>query len=161
MKIIQYDNKDFIVATICVVENENNEILMIKHKRGPFLDLYNCPGGKFEDGEENLFETSINETQDETGVTPENLKYIGEIYFENKENIPNFFVEVHYTNTSNGNPVGENEECFSMWVDKNNLPYNEMQPKDTELFGHILNTEKHPFKLYKKIDTFFELGQER
>ena len=137
MEIKKFKGKEFIVATVCVIENENSEFLMIKHKRGPFIGLKNCPGGKKDDGE-TLIDASIRETQKETGIVPKNLRVIGSAYFENEGDTPNFWVEFHKTEEFEGKLEGENEECFSFWCDKNNLPKDEMHDPDTPIFDMIV-----------------------
>ncbi len=146
MGIRRFNGKEFIEATVCVVENNNQEFLMIKHKRGPFLGLKNCPGGK-KDKNESLIEASIRETESETGITPINPRVVGSAYFENKD-APNFWVEFHKTEEYEGEVVGENDECFSFWQDKKNLPKHEMHNPDTPIFDMILKGQI--FNVYSK-----------
>lgn len=147
MEIRKFAGKEFIVATVCVVENENGEFLMIKHKRGPFIGKKNCPSGKKNEGQ-TFIDSSIEETKDETGIVPINPRVIGTAYFENAGDLPNFFVEYHKTEEFDGDIVEENDECFSFWQDKKNLPYDEMHKSDKQVYDMILKGER--FDVYSE-----------
>lgn len=157
MKVINFRDKEYIRATVCVVENED-KVLMIKHKRGFFEGTYNCPGGK-QELDENIYETSVRETFEETGITPNELVYVGTVLFDNS-GVKNFAVDFHKCEGEfEGEVIGENEECTSMWVKKEDIPYNEMQKGDDLLLEMIL--EGKSFTMYKKDGEFNKLDCEQ
>ena len=57
------------------------EILLIRKKRGIGAGKINGPGGHLEPGETPL-EAAVREVQEELGITPINLKQVGELSFQ-------------------------------------------------------------------------------
>ena len=59
----------------------NDEILLIRKKRGLGAGKINAPGGRLERGESPL-EAAIREVQEEVGVTPTGIRECGELSFQ-------------------------------------------------------------------------------
>lgn len=60
--------------------SENGEITLVRQFRYPFgIDILEAPAGKVEKGEPHL-ECGIRELSEETGISAENMQYLGFIY---------------------------------------------------------------------------------
>ncbi len=55
-------------ATVDLIVEKDNKILLIKRKRGPFKDMWALPGGFLNYGEETLEETAVRELKEETSI---------------------------------------------------------------------------------------------
>jgi ADP-ribose pyrophosphatase YjhB (NUDIX family) len=148
-----FDGKEFIRATVCVVERDN-EFLFIEHHRGKFKDTWNCPGGKMDPEDEDIYHTSMREVREETGIIiPPGLQDIGKLYYEN-ENAKNWVVDFHYTNEFDGELLEPNEECTPFWQDKYDIPADKLIPGDEEIFDRILKEQN--FMLYNGLNNKFQ-----
>ena len=67
-------------ANLCFVMRDD-QILLIRKKRGLGAGKINGPGGRLEKGETALI-AAIRETQEELGVTPTGVQEIGELFFQ-------------------------------------------------------------------------------
>lgn len=56
------------------IAKRDDKILMIKKSRGPYIGLFDLPGGRMEEGE-TVEEALIRELQEETGGTPKNIQF--------------------------------------------------------------------------------------
>jgi len=62
-------------ATLCVLKNDHN-FLLLKRLKEPNKDQYTPVGGKL-DPFENPLQSALRETQEETGIVVETMKYCG------------------------------------------------------------------------------------
>jgi len=60
---------------------QNDQLLLIRKKRGLGAGKINAPGGRLEPGE-TAHEAAIRETGEEVGVVPHNLEKRGELHFQ-------------------------------------------------------------------------------
>lgn len=69
-------------GAVCIVPiTENGEIIMERQFRYPFNDvIWEIPAGKIDAGETNPLDAAKRELLEETGITPENIRFIGEFY---------------------------------------------------------------------------------
>ena len=78
-------NKYKSVAVFLIYKDE---VLMLNRNKKFWMGMWNCVGGKIENGETHL-ETAIRETYEETGilVSEDKMKYLAELkwYFEDDE----------------------------------------------------------------------------
>ena len=82
--------KETLIASGPVII-ENNEVLLIKEKKGNHITPWFFPGGKKDKKDKNLQETCIRESKEEIGVEIKILKKLKTV-FEKKDNI----TLVHY-----------------------------------------------------------------
>lgn len=114
------------LANLCFIFDDD-EVLLIKKKRGVGEGLYNGPGGKVEEGETPK-EAAIREVEEETCVKTEKLERAGELEFYFGEE-PFMHVYVFKTTYYSGKPQ-ETEEAQPEWFETNNIPLENMWPDD-------------------------------
>ena len=109
---------------------DGDRLLMIHKKRGQGAGKWNVPGGKIHDGENEL-SAVIRETEEETGITPEEPKKIGTLEFRfPKGNHWENTCEVFVAKKFNGDLVLETEECRASWVQIDKIPYEKLWDSD-------------------------------
>ena len=106
---------------------KNNQILLIRKKRGLGAGKINGPGGRLEPGE-TLLECAIREVQEELFVTPLNPKFIGESLFQFTDQY-SIHVHTYAAYDFEGIPA-ESDEAIPLWFDLENIPYDEMWEDD-------------------------------
>lgn len=123
-----YDPDDFDqIATLCYVLDDD-ELLLIKKKRGVGEGFYNGPGGKIEDHDNTPKEAAIREAIEETGVTPIEPEKVGELDFIFGED-PFQRVHVFLTEEYEGEPE-KTEEADPVWFQPEEMPYDQMWEDD-------------------------------
>ena len=91
---------------------QDNQILLIRKKRGLGAGKINGPGGKLDPGETPIA-CAIRETQEEIGITPENLQQLGELRFQFTDGYSTH-VHVFRSNSFAGTPI-ETAEAIPYW----------------------------------------------
>lgn len=114
------------VATLLFIIQENR-ILLIRKKRGLGAGKINGPGGKIETGETPK-QCAIRETQEELCITPHNVEFCGDLYFQF---IDGFSIRAHVYKADqfDGEPT-ETDEAIPHWFDLSDIPYHEMWEDD-------------------------------
>ena len=113
-------------ATLVFVIRDN-EILLIRKKRGLGQGKVNGPGGRIESGE-SVLDCARREVEEELRVTPIGLRCHGELCFE--------FIDgyaIHVTVFSADGCLGEaaeTEEAVPLWTPLDRIPYDEMWEDD-------------------------------
>lgn len=132
------------IATLCFLIDGDNVLLAMK-KRGFGAGKWNGYGGKVEAGE-SLIETAMRETQEEIGVKPKDLSYVGIInfYFGKKYN-KWWQVHIYLSKKWIGKPK-KSEEMLPKWFAIKDIPYDEMWAADRRwipeiLAGHTITAE--------------------
>lgn len=120
---------------------KKNKILLAMKKRAFGKGKWNDYGGKVKPGE-NITNTAIRETQEESGVTPKNLIQMATLYFY-YQNKPEWDqqVLVFITHKWNGVPI-ETEEMKPKWFNLNNIPFKSMWIDDSFWLPLILEGKK-------------------
>ena len=106
---------------------KNNQLLLIRKKRGLGAGKINAPGGRLEPGEQPL-EGAIREVQEELRITPTRLTYAGENLFQFVDGY-SIHVYVFKALDYKGQPT-ETAEAVPIWTSKTNIPYDEMWEDD-------------------------------
>ena len=122
-------------ASLSIVEDvKSGKFLMIKHQRGINKDCMNFPGGKREN-DESIEDCVIRETLEETGILIKNPIQVGYIEFPTKD----FYVHVFKSTEFSGEVVQKEDEVCTFWVDKKDIPYDQMREADKDFLPEILS----------------------
>jgi 8-oxo-dGTP diphosphatase len=113
-------------ANLCFVIRDG-QILLIRKKRGLGAGKINGPGGRLEPGETALA-AAIREVQEEIGVTPTGLEFVGELHFQFLDGYK-LHVAVFAANGLTGE-LCETVEATPIWVSLDAIPYDEMWQDD-------------------------------
>lgn len=136
-------------ASLSIIEDvKNQKFLMIRHQRGINKGYINFPGGKKELNE-SMDDCVIRETLEETGLLIKNPQKIGYIEFPSM----NFYVHIYKSTEFEGNLINKEDEVNAFWVDKNNIPLDEMREADKNFVPDILD-EKYVNRRYNYDENF-------
>ncbi|MFK8028598.1 MAG: 8-oxo-dGTP diphosphatase [Gammaproteobacteria bacterium] len=106
---------------------DNDEVLLIRKKRGLGAGKINGPGGRLEAGE-TIEQCAVRETQEELGVTAIKPMLQGRHKFQFSDGYA-LEVFVYCTTEYSGNAI-ETEEAIPLWTPINAIPYEEMWEDD-------------------------------
>ncbi len=127
-------------ATLLFVRH-NNQVLLIRKKRGLGAGKINGPGGRLDDGESPL-QCAIREVQEELRITPIGVEPRGELAFQFVDGYA-LFVYVFSATSYEGEPQ-ETDEAAPLWFPINAVPFEQMWADDFIWFPHMLN--RRPFR---------------
>lgn len=122
-------------ATLVFVVKDD-EMLLIRKKRGLGAGKINAPGGRLEPGEAPL-ECAVRETQEELCITPLGLRYAGENLFQFVDGY-SIHVHIFLANDYEGEPT-ETDEAIPLWAPIDSIPYSEMWEDDRLWVPLVLN----------------------
>ena len=125
-------------ANLCFVIR-GGQILLIRKKRGLGAGKINGPGGRLEKGE-TAEQAAIRETQEEIGVTPTGLEYVGELFFQFLDGYK-LHVAVFAASGCEGELI-ETDEATPIWTDLERIPYDEMWQDDPYWLPLVLKRER-------------------
>lgn len=114
------------VATLLFVIRDE-QILLIRKKRGLGAGKINGPGGRIEDGETPR-DCAIRETQEELCITPHNVQFCGDLYFQFTDGF-SIRGHVYKADSFEGEPT-ETDEAIPHWFRLSEIPYHEMWEDD-------------------------------
>ena len=125
------------IASLSIVEDEvNQKFLMIEHHRGINQGYKNFPGGKKEP-DETIQECVIRETFEETGIHIHNPIQVGYIEFPAQ----NFYVYIFKSTDFSGEIKQNEDEVNAFWINKRDIPFDEMREADRDFIPQILKGE--------------------
>ena len=113
-------------ATLIFCFNQN-QVLLIRKKRGLGEGKINAPGGRLEPGESSRA-AAIRECQEEVGLTPMSPMFIGDHRFQ-FSNGYSMHVFVYRCESATGELI-ETAESIPLWFDLQAIPYSEMWADD-------------------------------
>ncbi|MFC1468161.1 8-oxo-dGTP diphosphatase [Verrucomicrobiota bacterium] len=122
------------VATLLFVIRDE-QILLIRKKRGLGAGKINGPGGRIEKGETPQ-ECAIRETQEELCITPQNVEFCGDLYFQFTSGF-SIRGHVYKADDYEGEPT-ETDEAIPHWFELTKIPYHEMWEDDEIWIPHML-----------------------
>ncbi len=122
-------------ATLTFVVHEE-QVLLIRKKRGLGAGKINGPGGKVDPGE-TPHECAIRECQEEIGVTPLDLRFAGENLFQFVDGY-SIHVWTYVARAHEGEPI-ETDEATPLWFPISGIPYGEMWSDDEHWLPHVLD----------------------
>ena len=106
---------------------KDEQILLIRKKRGLGAGKINGPGGRLEPGE-TLLECAIREVQEELCITPVNPEFCGESLFQFTDGY-SIHVHTYMAKDFTGSPE-ETDEAIPLWFSLDQIPYEEMWADD-------------------------------
>jgi 8-oxo-dGTP diphosphatase len=113
-------------ATLCFLI-QDEQILLIRKKRGLGAGKINGPGGRIEPGEE-PHECAVRETSEEVGLTPRNVQNRGELHFQFADGY-SLHCAVFVAHEFTGDLI-ETDEALPIWTPLDSIPYDEMWADD-------------------------------
>lgn len=125
-------------AVLCFVFRKD-EVLLIEKLRGLGKGKVNGPGGRIEP-DETPEQAAVRECQEEVGVTPRELSYVGDLRFA-FVNGYNLSCAVFRAESFEGEPHAT-DEAIPFWCDVRAIPFERMWSDDREWFPHLLATRK-------------------
>jgi 8-oxo-dGTP diphosphatase len=108
-----------------VVQDE--QVLLIRKKRGLGAGKINGPGGRIQAGETALG-AAVREVEEELGVTPYGIEERGELSFQFVDGY-SIHVHVFVASGCHGEAI-ETEEAVPLWTPLDRIPYDEMWEDD-------------------------------
>jgi len=113
----------------------DDQVLLIRKKRGLGRGKVTAPGGKL-DGAESAAECAVREVREEVGLTPAGLQARGSLSFQFLDGYSievNLFVAHDWTGQ-----LHESAEAAPFWVAFGQIPYEEMWEDDRVWLGEVL-----------------------
>lgn len=138
MKVTDVDWKNWQpeqVATLMFVQREQ-EVLLIRKKRGLGAGKINGPGGRIEPGE-TPEECAIRETQEELLIDALDVTPAGELFFHAEDEMPCIHAHLFVAADYRGEP-SETDEAIPLWIDIRELPFDEMWEDDRLWLREVL-----------------------
>ena len=121
-------------ASLSIIEDvKSGKLLMIRHQRGINKGYINFPGGKKEENE-SMEDCVIRETLEETGLLIKNPQKVGYMEFPSV----NFYVHIYKSTEFEGELNNKEDEVNAFWIDKNNIPLDEMREADQNFVPDLL-----------------------
>ncbi len=121
-------------ATLVFIEHQN-QLLLIRKKRGLGQGKINGPGGRLEPNE-TPYEAARREVEEELCVTPVGLTACGELSFQFVDGY-SLFATVFSASGYVGEPR-ETDEAIPLWVSRDAVPYQEMWEDDRLWLPYLL-----------------------
>jgi 8-oxo-dGTP diphosphatase len=125
-------------AVITYIFSEDS-VLLIHKKRGLGAGKVNAPGGHIEKGETKL-EAAIRETEEEVGLTPQNMSEVGELFFQFTNGLKmegTVFISDKYSGS-----LVETDEADPFWIPLAEIPYDRMWEDDLLWLPHVIKGKK-------------------
>jgi len=113
-------------AVICYIFKDD-KVLLINKKTGLGAGKVNAPGGRVEIAEMPM-EAAVREVQEETGLTPLNVREVGQLSFIFKDGYSLKGI-VYFADDCTGE-IGETEEADPFWQAVTEIPYDKMWEDD-------------------------------
>ena len=133
---------------------KDGRVLLILKRRGLGAGLYNGVGGKVEEGETPL-QAAVRECEEEIGVKPVRVKWVGLLEFYNDGSLYGF-VHVFRAEDYEGE-LKESEEAKPMWFGINEVPYDKMWEDDKYWLPMILKENKKIYGKFYFVDDWKKL----
>ncbi len=123
---IDWDNWQARAASLVFVVRDD-QVLLIRKKRGLGAGKINGPGGRIEPGE-SVEQCAMREIQEELHITPTSIELLGENRFHFVDGYTTH-VFVYRAEDFRGEPT-ETEEAAPLWFPLDQIPYAEMWEDD-------------------------------
>lgn len=151
------DWKPPVIATLIYIMREE-EVLLIKKKRGHGTGKVNAPGGKVIPSE-SVLACAIRECKEEVGVTAHNPLSRGTLRFQDLVNGFALQGVVFVSTEFSGSPM-ETAEAIPFWCSKSAIPYNLMWEDDRYWLPHVIGGKCITGDFYFRNDQLVSWGLE-
>ncbi|MDP2874377.1 MAG: 8-oxo-dGTP diphosphatase [bacterium] len=135
--------------TICFLvrsaEDGTKLVCLAEKRRGFRQGKLNGYGGKLEEGE-TIEACALRETTDESGISPLQIRKVGEVYFHDPDLIHECHVFV--CEQWEGEPVDTDEMVLPHWYRLEEIPFERMGQADPLWIPRVLNGERIRAKFY-------------
>lgn len=137
-----------LYSIVLAIVVQNNKILLLKRKKGDFINLLAIPGGKVEENE-HVKDAAIRELEEESGIESDFKEYLGcvsEILIENNSVTANFILHLYELIPKNTNILNDVEGKMS-WYDLNSLDKIKEQiiPSDYEMIKNFVLNKNNKY----------------
>ncbi len=129
-------------AVLCFIHIDN-KLMLIHKKTGLGKGKVNAPGGRIEVAE-TAEQAAVREVQEEIGLTPLNLRYMGELHFIFTDGY-SLHGTIFFSDSYEGTPI-ETIEAAPFWCPVDQIPYENMWADDKLWLPVVLSGKK--FKGY-------------
>lgn len=102
------------LTNMVMVQNPDTKEVIVQERVKSWCGV-SFPGGHVENGE-SLYDSAVREIKEETGLTIENLKYCGIIYWFNNATEDKYFVHLYKTTDYSGEMLEKTEEGRVFWT---------------------------------------------
>lgn len=102
------------ITNMVMVQNPDTKEVIVQERVKNWCGV-SFPGGHVENGE-SIYDSAVREIKEETGLTIENLKYCGIIYWFNNVTEDKYFVHLYQTTDYSGEKLQETEEGRVFWT---------------------------------------------
>ena len=124
------------LTNMVMIQNKDTGEVIVQDRIISWKGL-SFPGGHIEDGE-SIVDSAVREVQEETGLTPQNLKFCGVVHWLNDKTFERYFVFLFKTADYTGNLISECNEGRNFWIPleefKNTSSENQMAEKYLPMF---------------------------
>jgi len=118
---------------------QNDQVLLIRKKRGLGAGNINGPGGKIDPGESPL-ECAVRETREELCIDVKEVEFCGELRFHS-DDFGKILGYVFIGRDFDGTPT-ETDEAIPLWTSIDQIPYHKMWDDDIYWLPHVLFGKK-------------------
>ena len=147
-----------IMTNMVMLQNKDSGEVLVQDRIISWKGL-SFPGGHIEDGE-SIVDSAVREVQEETGLTPQNLRFCGVIHWLNDRTFERYLVYLFKTCEYSGELISECDEGRNFWItleDFKNTPSENkareylpmfLEDKYSEAFG-VWNEDEEQELVYK------------
>ena len=121
-------------ATLTMI-TRNDQVLLIRKKRGLGAGKITGPGGRQEKGE-TIQACAVREVEEEVHITPADLQPRGELRFQF---LDGYSIHVHvFTASAHRGEAQESDEATPLWTPIDSIPYEQMWADDVLWLPRVL-----------------------
>lgn len=102
------------ITNMVMVQNPDTKEVIVQERKKSWCGV-SFPGGHVENGE-SIYDSAVREIKEETGLTIDNLKYCGIIYWFNNATEDKYFVHLYKTTDYSGEMLEKTEEGRVFWT---------------------------------------------
>ena len=132
-------SKHTLMNMCMIYDNASNQVL-VQDKINSRWSGITFPGGHVDDAE-SIYESTIREVKEETGLTISNLEQVGLIHMYNPENQDRRFIFLYKTAVFKGELISESHEGKVFWIGIHELENMALAPNMREYLKLFLNND--------------------
>lgn len=136
---VEWDNWQPTVRATLMFVVRDDEVLLIRKKRGFGMGKINGPGGKLDPGESE-HDCAVRETDEELGIQVHEATKRGELWFQFVDGLA-MHVSVFHTTNHEGDAI-ETEEAAPLWTPIDSIPFEQMWADDIHWLHRMLTGDE-------------------